>query len=233
VKYVHTATRGLSRARNIGAEHAGTDMLVFSDDDVLATEGWPLRMISELDARGPRFAATGRVDAGPRERSNAFVHATVTETAPAVHSERGRRDVLAGGNCAMHRSTLEALGGWDERLGAGSRYPAAEDNDFGYRLLQGGWQIAYVPDAVLVHRAWRPSTEYLSLRWRYGLGKGGFYAKHLSLRDRHMLHRLGRDLGTRARRAPRGLVAHPRQVFGDAAYVTGVLTAILSWRLGR
>jgi GT2 family glycosyltransferase len=167
--------------------------------------------------------------AGAPGRNDAFVHATVVETESAVYAGRLERDVLAGGNCAFTRTTLTSSGGWDERLGAGSRYPAAEDNDLGHRLLEAGYRIVYVPDAVLVHRAWRPRSEYVRLRWRYGLGKGAFYAKHLSLRDPHILRRLGRDLRRRFVHVPRNLESSPRQVLGDMTYTVGVLTAIGAW----
>jgi GT2 family glycosyltransferase len=220
---------GLARARNEGAAVARHDVLVFGDDDVLSTPGWPAHLVQALVEGGSRTVATGMVVAGEPERDDAFVYATVLDAQARAYEGRLNRDVLAGGNCAIWRSTLETIGGWDARLGAGTRYPAAEDNDLGFRLLEGGYRIVYVPEAVLVHRAWRVKGEYVHLRWRYGRGKGAFYAKHATLDDRHMVHRAGRDLWSRAQRLPRGLMHSRRQVLGDAAYVAGVLTAASWW----
>jgi GT2 family glycosyltransferase len=227
--YRQLGATGLSRARNAGAAAAGHDVLVFGDDDVLATAGWPARLVAALVAGGSRSVATGMVTAGEPERADAFVYATVLDAEPSIHEGRLDGDVLAGGNTAMRRSALDEVGSWDERMGAGTRYPAAEDNDFGFRLLEAGYRIVYVPDAVLVHRAWRPKGDYVNLRWRYGRGKGAFYAKHASLTDRHILRRAARDLWSRVRRLPWGLRHSRRQVLGDAAYVAGVLSAACQW----
>ena len=53
-----------------------------------------------------------------------------------------------------------------------------------FRLLEAGYRIVYSPEAVLFHRAWRTPQSYLPLRWAYGVALGGFFAKHLTLRDR-------------------------------------------------
>jgi len=140
--------------------------------------------------------------------------------------------VLAGGNMAMSRSVAAVVGGFDERLGAGSQFPAAEDNDLGYRLLEAGYRIEYVPAALLYHRAWRPAWDYWAVRWRYGRGKGGFYCKHLSLRDRYVLRRMLRDVLSRVVRFPWFLVRHPFRAGGDPFYLCGILFGIVDWYLG-
>jgi cobaltochelatase CobN len=96
---------------------------------------------------------------------------------------------------AIRRETLREVGGWDERLGAGTSFPAAEDNDLGFRLLEAGYRIAYHPEAVAWHRAWRAERDYLPLRWAYGRGQGAYYAKHAALSDAYMVRRFGADLG--------------------------------------
>jgi len=130
---------------------------------------------------------------------------------------------------ATFRSLLQKVGGFDERLGAGSDFPAAEDNDLGFRLLETGSRIFYVPEAVVHHRAWRGKSEYLRMRWNYGLGKGGFYTKHLSLTDRYMLRRVGWDIWHRIVRLPRRIVAAPRQTVGDVVYIGGIVVGATRW----
>jgi hypothetical protein len=87
----------------------------------------------------------------------------------------------------------------------------------------------YVPEAVLVHRAWRPPGDYLPLRWRYGLAQGAFYAKHLHRRDRHVLGRFAADLRHRAGRFPRRLREEGSRAFGDPAFVMGNLVGAFRW----
>jgi GT2 family glycosyltransferase len=227
VRYVSEPGSGLTRARNLGVRLATHDVIVFADDDVRVPPGWLGALLRALESAGPRAAATGPVLADEAGGAT-FAPSTIERGQPAVYAGRIGKDVLAGGNSAVRRDALAEVGGFDERLGAGARFPAADDNDFGFRLLEAGYRIVFEPDAFLYHRSWRPKREYVGLRWRYGRGKGGFYAKHLSIRDRHMLGRLAGDVGRRVARLPTGVRAR-RRALGDLAYVAGVLTGAAEW----
>ena len=229
IRHIRTASPGLSTARNLGARAARSAVVVFSDDDMLLAPTWLRRLVETLAELGPMTVVTGRVTAGAPERAGGFTPAVVTGEKPMIYEGRLPIDVLAGGNMALYRSAYEDVGGFDERLGAGSRYPAAEDNDFGFRLLERGFRIAYVPDAVAIHRSWRGRRDRVRLRWRYGRGKGGFYAKHASLADRHILRRATVDVGRRAVSVPRMIVTDPRPVVGDIIYSAGVISGMAGW----
>jgi GT2 family glycosyltransferase len=124
---------------------------------------------------------------------------------------------------------FQAVGPFDERLGVGARFGAAEDNDFGFRVLEAGYQIVYAPDAVIYHRAWRGTEDFLPTWWRYGRGKGGYYAKYASLRDPYLLGRCFRDVGLRLIRFPWRFAHQPRLALKDLAYAFGVLSAAIEW----
>jgi GT2 family glycosyltransferase len=229
VRYLWRPSRGLSRARNEAAAAADHDVLLYCDDDMWASSSWVGALVGALADAGPEVAVTGKVVPGAPETKGGFTPAVAPGDHPIVYSGRLDIDVLAGCNMGMYRSTLESLGGFDERLGAGERYPAAEDNDFGFRLLEAGYRIVYVPEAILHHRAWRAGPEYPRVRWRYGRGKGAFYAKHLSASDRHMLKRARRDVGRRLLRSPRVVWRRPRLAAGDLLYSLGILVGGTSW----
>ncbi len=231
VRYVWTGTPGLCAARNLGSDEARNETIVYCDDDVLVRPGWLSALVAGLGGNGEPTVATGRVLAGTPEVPRAFVPATVLGEERAVYEGRLDRDVLAGGSMAIRRQALRAVGGWDTRLGPGTSFPAAEDNDLGFRLLEAGYRVVYVPEAVVSHRAWRPPTSYPGVRWRYGLGKGGFYAKHASLRDRHVLRRGIRDVGRRFARLPRVVWRRPVYALGELAYAAGVLYGFGRWQL--
>jgi GT2 family glycosyltransferase len=133
---------------------------------------------------------------------------------------------------ALHRSAIDEVGGFDERLGPGTRYHTAEDNDFGYRLLEAGYRIVYVPEAVVRHRAWRSEREFVRLRWTYGRGQGAFYAKHLQLTDHYMLGRAWWDLRRHAQRIPARIrLQYRRGAVADAVYCTALLSGMAQWLL--
>jgi GT2 family glycosyltransferase len=226
VRYLWDDARGVSRARNRGLEAARSELVAFTDDDVFVDRGWLEALVTSLTDLGCRGIVTGRVLAAASETPGGWAPALVHSAEPATYEGRIAKDVLEAGNMAGFRSTLLEVQGFDPTLGPGTPFPAGEDNDMGLRLLAAGCRIRYEPTAIIHHRAWRGPEEYIALRWRYGVGQGAYYAKHLSLRDRFMLHRLGRlvrlHLGMAARRARR----EPRAAAGHLAYVAGILTGV-------
>jgi GT2 family glycosyltransferase len=146
-----------------------------------------------------------------------------------IYHGRQRRDVGPGANVAIPREVVLELGGYDERLGAGTRFGGAEDNDIGLRLLDAGCEVRHIPDAVMLHRAWRSREARLRLRWAYALGKGAFYAKHAHLHDPYTLRRLRDDIGSRSRRLLRAGIRRPRSLAGEAVTIVGLLSGFLSW----
>ena len=229
VRHLPVTTAGLSAARNIGLRAARHDVVAVTDDDMIASPRWLEALLEALRRGGPAVVVTGRVDAGDPEAPRAFVPSSHAFERPQRFRGRLSVDVLAGGNMALYRATLQDVGCFDERLGPGTRFPAAEDNDFGYRVLKAGLEIEYVPQAVLVHRAWRTGSAYFRLRWCYGLGKGGFYGKHLRDAQGGLLGRAASDIGRRVRRVPRNAVARPKQAVADGCYVGGVVVGLARW----
>ncbi|HYC32093.1 MAG TPA: glycosyltransferase, partial [Gemmatimonadales bacterium] len=233
IRYVWDRSRGVSRARNMGIATATADVVVFTDDDVFVDRGWLSAMVGALEVLGPGGVVTGRVLATEGETAGGWAPALVDDEEPATYEGRIGRDVLEAGNMATYRRTMTELGGFDPTLGPGTAFPAGEDNDMGLRLLAAGCRIRYEPRAVIYHRAWRGPEEYIPLRWRYGIGQGAYYAKHMSLRDRHMLARLGRLLRRHLILAIRRLRREPRAAGGHLAYVAGVLTGVVRRGLAR
>jgi GT2 family glycosyltransferase len=228
IRYRWTRSVGASHARNEGIAAARFDCLVFTDDDVFVTSSWFGTIVRALLDAGPRSIVTGQVhpaEVGP----GGFVPSTKVDDTPAIYEGRVGEDILYPHNMAMQRLVVDEIGGFDPRLGGGVRFAGAEDNDFCFRVLEAGMRILYVPEAAIYHRAWRRDSDYLPLRWSYGRGQGGYYAKHLSLRDRHMLGRFLWELRHRMRRLPGRLVDDRRRGVGEIAYLAGLVSGVLDW----
>jgi GT2 family glycosyltransferase len=138
-------------------------------------------------------------------------------------------DMLRPLNMALDRTLFERLGGFDTRLGPGTVFPSAEDADFAYRTLRAGHPIAFVPAARVTHRAWRPGSAYLPLRWAYGYGRGAFYAKHTVGGDRRMLVRFGGDALRRMRRFPARFRVERWRALGDPVYLAANAAGAVHW----
>lgn len=242
IRHVHSASRGLARARNEAARLAQGRVLVFTDDDVLVDRSWLGRLVSALDAAGENVVATGRVVAGAPEVAGAFAPSLKGDDVARVYRGRVRDDPLVSANMALPRTLFERLGGLDPRLGVGTAFPGGEDNDFGFRALESGCAIVYVPDAVVVHRAWRPvADQYLRQRWGYGRGQGAFLAKHIGRAGRFMGRRLAGSVTRITARALRRLIAPHgsapqgrwRMAAGELALAAGIMSGAVAWLAGR
>ena len=228
LRYLWNPDRGLSRARNVGVAAARGEIVAFLDDDMLVDPRWLdgfVRALTEGPDAGVRLVVSGQVRPGEPEVPGAWAPSTIADSEPATYRGRLRRDVLFAGNMALHRTAFDAVGIFDERLGAGTSLPSAEDNDFGYRLLRAGFTLAYRPEVVAVHRAWRRENALVRLRYDYGRGQGGFYATWVARGDWFMLRRAVGDLAGHLLRAARRLVTgRAREGVGDLAYTSGLLT---------
>ena len=226
LRHVPLTSVGRSRALNAGLRLARGEVWVMTDDDCEPTPGWLRALDAEVRAAGPRAAIVGRVLPGPAGPGMAVPPATLDEPEPADYAGRVDRDLVYP-NFAVPRHAFDEVGPFDERLGIGTSIPGGEDNDFGYRLLRHGWRILYRPGPVVVHLAWRTAAERLALKRAYGIGQGGFYAKHLARADAWIAWRCAKDLARTARAAAgAALRGHGADARGHVLFFEGMLAGM-------
>ncbi len=146
---VEQANAGAARARNRGATQAQGELLLFLDDDMMAAPDL-LQVVRDAHVAGAE-AVVGHIPLVPG--TDLFDLGEGRGDWPARRRDRllatGIRtmsDVLTG-QLSVRRDVFEALGGFDERFTAGGSF-GAEDQDFGRRLLEGGYRVDFAPDAV-------------------------------------------------------------------------------------
>jgi glycosyltransferase involved in cell wall biosynthesis len=216
-RYVLEPRPGLSRARNRGLAEATGTYVAYTDDDVAVDPGWVQGLLRGFRRRPDvtcvtGLACTADLDGPEEEYFDARAASWSTRCLPELYDLRAAAlpDALypysagvfgTGANFAFLRSSLVALGGFDEALGAGTLTRGGEDLDVFVRVLRSGAAIAYEPAAVVwhSHRADRPGL----LRQMYGYGTGltAFLTKYV------LDHETRGDV---LRRVPRGLVRMAR-----------------------
>jgi GT2 family glycosyltransferase len=226
IVHLRLPTPGVSRARNAAITAARGDLVVCIDDDVRVAPDWLRRIAETFEAAPARTVVTGAALSGVE--GDEHVPSLTWRTAPETFRGRLFCDPLAGLNMAVRRSAFDEVGLFDERLGAGAPFSNAEDNDLGYRLLEAGYEIVFVPDAVVYHRGARRGRALARLDWSYGRGQGAFYAKHMSWSDRHMLRRMGRNTAYRLRRLAR-VLRGDRGALREGIYLAGLISGALGW----
>jgi GT2 family glycosyltransferase len=160
--------QGLSGARSCGIEASQGAIIAFLDDDAIAMPGW-LEHLAAAFENPAVLSAGGRteplwVSARPPWVPEEFLWAWgcsyrgMPEVATAVRNNMG-------GNMAVRRDVLEALGGFTTGIGrVGADLRGCEETELCIRASQrwpDGLHI-YEPQAVIYHR-----VEPERARWRY------------------------------------------------------------------
>lgn len=227
---------GAARARNTALALASTDVVVFLDDDVTATEDAVRRLIAGLRRTGA-CVATGRVLAAPTgHRSDDLWRTDLTFDRGAESAIWAVYDSTPVSPCqvwqfgvgaafavdiARMRQLIDSVVSFDERLSNGRFAGGAEDVDYFYSVYVAGGTIAYVADAVFRHDFPSALGGVRAKCRQYAIADGAFYAKWRSRANvsdvvgeaRGWCARVARHVRARAKREPtvplRSLLAEP------------------------
>ena len=82
------------------------------------------------------------------------------------------------GTLFLRHVLLDRIGGFDERLGLGAVYGAAEETDLVVRAIDSGGRAEYDPRLRVVHPDKRLTTAAVARARSYGLGCGFVLGKH-------------------------------------------------------
>ncbi len=158
--------RSPSHARNVGAEHATRDWILFLDADCVA----------DPDLLDRYFSVPVDDDVGALAGEVASVSAEAGTLAARYGAARGFLGLgvhlahpylprAAAANLLVRRRAFELIGGFYEGV------RAAEDTDFSWRLQRSGWRLEARPQARVRHR-YRTSLDALRRQWRaYAAGR--------------------------------------------------------------
>ena len=177
VRVLRAGRPGASMARNLGWRSVSSEVVAFVDDDVRVAPGWAPALRRSFREHPDAGFLTGRLRLKTEERGVGRPVAIFDEESAFEIHTGTVADLGHGANLAVRRTALEAVGGYDELLGPGARWHAAEDLDLLDRLLAGGVTGRYEPAAEAFHEQWRRKGDLLKLEWRYGVGQGARLAR--------------------------------------------------------
>jgi glycosyltransferase involved in cell wall biosynthesis len=171
--------RGISpaaRARNLGAQRARADILLFVDDDARLGSESVLQMLYDLVRNDESIAVAGTskiVSPTATALQQAIARQVPRMTYPIVsqHVETNPPlreygfSAVTTTCCAVRRSVFQEVGGFDEGLPTGP-----EDTDFFYRIHARGYRIVLAADCWVYHDP--PSNLKTLLRKSFWYGMG-------------------------------------------------------------
>ncbi|MGH7781002.1 MAG: glycosyltransferase family 2 protein [Candidatus Binataceae bacterium] len=151
IRHLHEPRAGKCRIQNRAITEAAGEILVFLDDDLVAS-GHYLDAVEQFFGAHPEFAAmAGRVapaedpikKAGPRW---VYLDLPIFERGEEVIEVRG----VIGANMAFRAAAIRRTGPFDERLGPGAG-GHEEETEMSARLRRSGYKIGYAPKAIVYH----------------------------------------------------------------------------------
>lgn len=231
LRWVPTATQGLSVSRNVGLSFASAPIIVFTDDDCEVAPNWLASIRKEFEADESLDMIFGAVVLRPEDRASGYA----AEFEPIARTEYvGQPPDISepwgvGANMAFRRKVFELVGHFDELLGAGSGFYAGEETDLTIRAFSRGLKAVFTPDAKVLHLGIRTGAEAAQLLRGYGIGLGAALAKHRRLRTPRAAGLLTLALRHHGFRSVRNLLKGDRHPgFGLAAAI--LLGAVRSRR---
>jgi GT2 family glycosyltransferase len=182
---------GLSAARNGGAAVATGEILLFTDDDIVAMPGLlhaiagafaqnpnascvtglilPLKLETETQVRIELFAGFAK---GFEQRKFTLEEYKDDRIFPFAAGLFG-----SGANIAVTREAFEKLGGFDEALGTGTPARGGEDTDIFIRLMLCGHELVYEPASAVLHEHPSSQAQLRNMVYNYGVGTTSVIAK--------------------------------------------------------
>ena len=171
LNYVYEDVIGLCVARNAGAKEARAPILAYLDDDAVASPQW-LKTLYNAYQRNERLAIAGgkvtllwpecipsppwlsselAAKLGAYDLGDSLVYITSSSLTPR------------GLNYSIRKSFMEEVGGFNVKLSrVGKHLLSHEELHMTELALQKGWQVAYLPEAVVAHNI---APEQLKRGW--------------------------------------------------------------------
>jgi glycosyltransferase involved in cell wall biosynthesis len=173
VTHLRSAIRNANHARNLGLRQARGEIVTFPDDDCLYPPGVLTRVDAGFHAApslgvltGPAASPEGGLGSGRwREESGAIDLGNVWTSVIEF-------------NLFLPRQLMLALGGFDEKLGPGTRWGSAEGNDLVCRAMARGAVAQYDSALRIIHPDKRLTEVAVSRAASYGRGLGFVLRRH-------------------------------------------------------
>ena len=171
LKYIYEAVTGLSVARNTGATHSQSEILAYLDDDAIATPHW-LNILYAAYQENEQLAIAGGkvtliwpegVTPPPWLSGNLAGNLGAYDLGEIPIPIENPGLTPRGLNYSIRRSFLEQIGGFDPNLGrVGKKLLSNEELMMTELALKLGWQVTYLPDALVAHNV---APERVNRRW--------------------------------------------------------------------
>lgn len=179
IRCCHEPVPGLSRARNRALAEVKSDLIAYLDDDEVADPDWIAWLKRGFASHYKPDVVVGKVlpadlESGPEvdwerygghNKGRGMEPELLRAGTPSVVDPLYPRPMFgSGGNMAFRTAALRAIGGFDNRLGAGTLTRGGEETKALSMVLDAGFSILHWPPAI----AWHYHRGSRGERWQPG-----------------------------------------------------------------
>ena len=173
IRHVRADRRGVSFARNLGLLQCKGEIVGFPDDDCT----YPPGVLAAVDAAFAADPALGLLS-GAVEAPGGGLGSGRWHKVAAPVTRANVWTTCVSITLFPRRGVLDGVGGFDEALGVGARFGAAEETDLVVRALDAGVRGRYDPALRVAHPDKRLTAEAAARAYSYGLGCGFVLGRH-------------------------------------------------------
>src|SRR3954451_10464820 len=152
-------------ARNVGAEAAKSDWLLFIDADCRPDPG----ILDSYFAAAPGERVGALAGDVLDDPSQTALVARYTRSRELLDADRGAafeyKPQAVTANLMVRRAAWASVGGFLEAIRSGG------DTDFSWRIQDAGWELARAPGASVEHHHRETLRDYLKQKVRYGASR--------------------------------------------------------------
>jgi O-antigen biosynthesis protein len=169
---VSQENKGLSVARNVGAQAATGEIIAYTDSDCVPDPDWLAFLVYKFVRSG--FVAVGGPNFPPPEPHLVPAAVAVSPGGPThVLLNDEVAEHIPGCNMAFTTKALHEVGGFDATYTS-----AGDDVDLCWRLQNRGYAIGFSPAATVWHYRRNTVKAYLKQQMGYGKAEALLYFKH-------------------------------------------------------
>ena len=164
LKYLFQKNQGPASARNLGLKNARGEIVAFTDSDDIASSVW----IEEIgkgydDDRVAGIGGTIKAKPTSSAISQYCAYIRFNEQPPV---DKTGIIYLITGNASFRKSSLNSIGGFDERYS----FAGGEDVDLSFRLKKRGFYFKYNKTAIIFSHHKETLAALLKAYFNYGKG---------------------------------------------------------------
>lgn len=192
IRYVREDTPGLAVAHNRGLHEARGEIVAFTDDDVRIDQHWLNKLVEGFTLAANVGCVTGMIVPAELETpAQAWLEQyggfnkgfevsmfNLTDHRPQNPLYPYTAGVFgSGANMAFRKDVLQAIGGFDPALGAGSKGVGGDDLAAFFDVVKHGHTLVYQPAAIVHHWHRRDYEGLRNQAYGYGVGLTAFLTK--------------------------------------------------------